>query len=210
MVAYGLGADDFDRVRMQLAIFLTAATRSTDAPPLAEQLLHDRIQSADLHRRVTELEAALRASEDAEALLDLAASSWDGLGMTTGRAAWRRAVPALTALTRRLLTRDLGTDELARELLAATERMYTESLITEEPLRGSVQVMNCHQTKGREADGVVLVYREGGWVASRYDQEPFTEASRVLYVALTRARRRVTVLLPPNAHPLLAPLVEFA
>jgi len=210
LVSYGLGAAGYDSVRLQLAVFLTAATRSTYAPPLAEQLLHDRIESADLRRRVAELAAALFAAEDTEALLDVAVSTWEGLGMTSGRAVWRRTVPTFAALARRLLARDLPPDELARELLAATERLYTEALISEEPLRVPVQVMNCHQTKGREADGIILVYREGGWVTSRDDQEPFSEASRVLYVALTRARRRVTVLLPPDPHPLVAPLARLA
>jgi len=33
---------------------------------------------------------------------------------------------------------------------------------------------------------------------------------RGLYVALTRARIRVTVFLPPDPHPLIAPLAAFA
>jgi DNA helicase-2/ATP-dependent DNA helicase PcrA len=69
--------------------------------------------------------------------------------------------------------------------------------------------MNCHQTKGREADAVVVVYREGGWVTSYRDAEPFTSASRVLYVALTRARDAVTIMLPRNPHPLVAPFARF-
>lgn len=56
----------------------------------------------------------------------------------------------------------------------------------------------------------MLVYRDGGFVTSWRDGEPFAEASRVLYVALTRARIRVTVLLSPAPHPLIAPFSAFA
>jgi DNA helicase-2/ATP-dependent DNA helicase PcrA len=100
---------------------------------------------------------------------------------------------------------------LAEEALNATTALYTEALITgDSPEIGSVQLMNFHQTKGREADAVILVYREGGFVAGWTEREPFEEKSRVLYVGLTRARERVTVLLPPDPHELVAPFAPFA
>jgi DNA helicase-2/ATP-dependent DNA helicase PcrA len=69
--------------------------------------------------------------------------------------------------------------------------------------------MNFHQTKGREADAVVLVYRDGDYLADQNATEPFTTASRVLYVALTRARSAVMILLPPDPHPLVAPFADL-
>jgi DNA helicase-2/ATP-dependent DNA helicase PcrA len=72
------------------------------------------------------------------------------------------------------------------------------------------QLMNFHQTKGREADAVVLVYRDGDFLAGRYDTEPYVESSRVLYVAITRARQRVSILLPAVPHPLVAPFGRLA
>ena len=84
-----------------------------------------------------------------------------------------------------------------------------ESLVGEQPVHGQIQIMNCHQTKGREADSAIIIYREGGWVTSNRDREPFRDASRVLYVALTRARNSVTIVLPPDPHPLVAPFAEL-
>jgi len=55
---------------------------------------------------------------------------------------------------------------------------------------GVTTLMNFHQTKGREADGVLLVYREGDYLADSRDAEPFTKPSRVLYVALTSEETR--------------------
>lgn len=83
------------------------------------------------------------------------------------------------------------------------------ALTTDVPSLYPIQLMNFHQTKGREADAVVLVYREGGWVARRQIGEPFASESRVLYVALTRARQRVVILIPSDPHPFVAPLAEF-
>ena len=74
---------------------------------------------------------------------------------------------------------------------------------------GVTTLMNFHQTKGREADAVLLVYREGDYLADSRDAEPFTKPSRVLYVALTRSRKHVTVILPPDQHPLVAPFAAF-
>jgi DNA helicase-2/ATP-dependent DNA helicase PcrA len=100
---------------------------------------------------------------------------------------------------------------LAAEALAATTALHREALITgDSPEIGSVQLMNFHQTKGREADAVILVYREGGFVAGWREREPFEEKSRLLYVGLTRARERVTILLPPDPHDLVAPLAHVA
>ena len=80
----------------------------------------------------------------------------------------------------------------------------------EQSAGSEIQLMNFHQTKGREADAVILVYREGDYLADRTDGEPFEDPSRVLFVSLTRARRSVVVLLPDNPHPLIAPFQIWA
>ena len=72
--------------------------------------------------------------------------------------------------------------------------------------RGRVRLMNYHQTKGREADMVIHVFRSDDYFGPPDKQkEPFEELSRLLNVALSRARKRVIVLLPPNPHPLIEP-----
>ena len=83
------------------------------------------------------------------------------------------------------------------------------SLVTNDGAdRGVVQVMNLHQTKGREADATILVFRDGEYFG-RYS-EPYEENSRLLYVGLTRARNHVTVVLGDDPHPLVAPLLAYA
>jgi DNA helicase-2/ATP-dependent DNA helicase PcrA len=71
-----------------------------------------------------------------------------------------------------------------------------------------VQVMNLHQTTGREADAIIIAFRNDDYHGT--ESEPFPTLSRLLYVILTRARNQVTLLLPPDPHPLVAPFVSIA
>ena len=72
--------------------------------------------------------------------------------------------------------------------------------------QGNVHVMNLHQTKGREADATVLVFRDGEYFGQ--ESEPYESNSRLLYVGLTRARNHVTVVLGEDPHPLVAPFLR--
>lgn len=65
--------------------------------------------------------------------------------------------------------------------------------------------MNLYQAKGREADATVIVLREGDWLGR--EGEPWTVASRLLYVVFSRARKRIVIVpvgaaLPPAVSPL--------
>ena len=208
MTAFGLRARSFEDVRRQLAVFLTAATRTPRAPPVAVQLLNNTVQNRPLQQRLGDLEAALGEAEDFDTLVGVSATAWDNLGIGAGGPVWRRAAASFAALARQTAATNTKQEALADDLEAATEQLRTEALITEEPIRARVQVMNFHQTKGREADGVILIYREAGFVTRWDAREPFAEASRVLYVALTRARSHVTVVLPPVPHALIAPFAR--
>ena len=73
---------------------------------------------------------------------------------------------------------------------------------------GAIQLMNFSQTKGREADAVILSYGSGDWYGSKA-QEPYDDASRLLYVSMTRARRVVIVMLPPRPHALVRPFIAY-
>jgi DNA helicase-2/ATP-dependent DNA helicase PcrA len=73
---------------------------------------------------------------------------------------------------------------------------------------GAIQLMNFHQTKGREADAVILSFSSADYYGR--GSEPYDEASRVLYVSMTRARRQVVVMLPSDPHPLVEPFGQYA
>jgi len=71
-----------------------------------------------------------------------------------------------------------------------------------------VQVMNLHQTKGRETDAVIIAFRSGDY--HDREGEPLPAASRLLYVILTRARKQITLILPTDPRALVAPFASLA
>ena len=212
LVAFAFGTRDWPEVELQLGVFLTSVTRGDTAPELARQLAGRPGMRDVVRERLSKLSDALRANNhDVDDLIALAVDAWPELRIAGGVAAWRRASVTFGAVARRVLSLRLSDDERADALITACRQLHLESVITSDaPLLSSIQLMNFHQAKGREADAVVLVYREGGWVTRRQSGEPFAAESRVLYVALTRARDAVTLVLPPDPHPLIAPLAVFA
>ena len=90
-------------------------------------------------------------------------------------------------------------------------RIRTRSVVghQDEGSTVSVQLMNFHQAKGREVDGVILAYGQDEFHARRNEIEPYVRQARVQYVAISRARRRVSVLLPPRPHPVIAPFAQI-
>jgi DNA helicase-2/ATP-dependent DNA helicase PcrA len=69
-----------------------------------------------------------------------------------------------------------------------------------------IQVMNLHQTKGREADSTILLLGPDEYYGK--EREPYRSGSRLLYVVMTRARQRAHLVVPGTAHPLWQPLVD--
>ena len=67
--------------------------------------------------------------------------------------------------------------------------------------------MNYHQTKGREADTVVHIFRPDDYFGK--ETEPYETTSRLLNVAISRARQRVIVVLPSIPHPLVQPFISL-
>jgi DNA helicase-2/ATP-dependent DNA helicase PcrA len=211
LTKYGYGAATIEEARIALAIFLTACVRG-DAPPLAVRLAHGqelpRVLDASLEGVLDELIAASR--DGISAVASVAANAWDELAITAGRLPWRRASYGFLAVVRSIDARRAATDEGLAQLEASVNVLRSGALTSQLGARSRLTtLMNFHQTKGREADAVVLVYRDGDYLTHYTASEPFRAASRVLYVSLTRARRRVTVILPSEPHPLIAPFSAF-
>ena len=139
-----------------------------------------------------------------------ACGAWDQLGIIGGSRPWRLAAIRFAASARRLTQRDRPLQESVLQLIQQAERDRASVLVGNDFVdHHPVQIMNFHQTKGREVDQVILLYRSGDYLADRRATEPFADASRVLYVALTRARQRVVVMLPSDPHPLIAPFGQL-
>ena len=203
MLEFAEGTRDWSDVIDGLAICVTATVRSTKPPQLAIALRTGRSLPRVLEERLEALQADLRdAGGDVDRLAHVVMEAWERLGFTSGRRAWARAGRNLVSLVARV--RSGGPDQVVRRVGLAVAALRNESFVElDSGDSGTIQLMNFHQTKGREADVVILSHSSNDWYG--HDDEPYEEPSRVLYVAVTRARHRAIVLLPPTPHPLVAP-----
>lgn len=202
-LAVGLAASD--EMRAALATFLTATTRGKRAPDLAYALLGRITLPEQIEVALEQLEAALMAATDGTLgdLASVAMRSWQGLRIRAGSKSWQRAAGHFRRITYPYRNKEVS-EETVGLLNEAVERSRVEALIDlDYSERGRIRLMNYHQTKGREADIVIHIFHDNDYFGP--EEEPFEELSRLLNVALSRARERVIVLLPPNPHPLVEP-----
>jgi DNA helicase-2/ATP-dependent DNA helicase PcrA len=207
--AFAVGLATSEEVRQSLALFLTATVRSQQAPQLARALLGDAPLPELVQNAVLRLEVDLAAAVGGsiEDLSAIAIRSWETVGIQAGFRPWRRAAGHFRRLVAPLRHREVSQDSV-RLLMEIVERSRIEALIDlDYSERGRVKLMNYHQTKGREADVVIHVFRPDDYFGS--EVEPFEETSRLLNVAISRARQRVIILLPPNPHPLVEPFTAL-
>ncbi|MEJ2862152.1 UvrD-helicase domain-containing protein [Actinomycetospora flava] len=200
MLRFASGRSEWDEVLVRLAVFYTSTVRSKQAPQLAFAIGTDRTQGL-LERRLADLRTELSAATDLDAAVGIAAKSWTELDLRRGTRSWRRASAEVGRLITAAGGETSGLDAVQREVDGIRASSFTEADAGD---KSPVQVMNLHQTKGREADAIIAVFRASDYFGK--EQEPFASASRLLYVVLTRARQQVTLLLPTAPHPLVAPL----
>lgn len=126
------------------------------------------------------------------------------LGFPRGEEAWNEANRQIRRALR-LLERGGTMADVAEEL----EEVRSSTLVGARSSRSKpVQLMNLHQTKGREADATVLMLQPDEFHG--YEGEPFPTGSRLLYVCLTRARERAHIVVPNSGtvHGLWKPFID--
>jgi DNA helicase-2/ATP-dependent DNA helicase PcrA len=201
-----LGQADLLDVRVSFGTFLTACTRGA-LPPVARSLATGGSLPPGLERRFAVLEQTLaEGAAGVEDAAEFATETWPVIGVLAGTRPWARSVRAFRVQAKRAVSGAGSVEDQLGRLAAAIEQLRVGAMLESQRRRApAVQVMNFHQTKGREADAIVLLYGDEDFLADRNDSEPYLEPSRLIYVALTRARREVTVVLGENPHPLVAP-----
>lgn len=202
MLRYAYQQSDWASVEQRLAVLATSLHRSRQPPRLAHMFVGHIPRPPALDQRLRDLEATIRHCDSRVDAIQIAADVWRRLAITTGQQIWHSAAEVFFATASAFSSRtqqdwlDCVVDELDHERMTA--------LVTRDGAeRGTVQVMNLHQTKGREADATILVFRDGEYFGP--ETEPYEGNSRLLYVALTRARHHVTVVLGSDPHPLVEP-----
>lgn len=194
-----------EEMRISIATFLTAVTRGRQAPELAQALLGRMPLPGEIEEALEQLQAALSVATDGTMndLASVAMRSWQGLRIRAGSKSWQHAAGHFRRIVYPYRNR-AASEENVTLLNEAVEHNSVEALIDlDYSERGRVRLMNYHQTKGREADIVIHVFHDNDYFGR--EEEPFEELSRLLNVALSRARERVIVLLPPSPHPLVEP-----
>lgn len=196
------------KTRRALAVYIAANTKAKGGGlvPLAQQIL-DKSNSA-LEAALGRLAADLRQAGTAEGepdydkIANIIAGAYSRVGMFQGEQTWADVMPEMHAAVREL---QAGTpyDDVA-ESLAATRADVLVGAGNQRPR--PIQVMNLHQTKGREADTTILLLQEDEYHGG--EGEPFTSGSKLLYVVMTRARQQAHIIVPATPHPLWRPLIE--
>lgn len=206
LCAWGIGCITDLEVRIDLATFLTACTRG-NVPELARTLANDLPAPSLIEQRLRNLKQELQkaASGTLSDLVKVAGQGWEAIGFTNGNRPWSRAYSDFVVLTRRLASLPASADIMKALNIIIGQRKPSVLVEFDLTHNSFIQLMNFHQTKGREAEAVFLVYRPDDYLANRNDTEPYEESSRVLFVSLTRAQQQVVVFLPSNPHPLVSP-----
>ncbi len=209
---FAVGAVEWGDAVVGLATFLTACTRGEAAPPLALAMIRGNGVPEIVDAALTDLRQELRDLGDGTVgqLAETIRTAWHRLRVTVGARPWRRAAVDFVSVASELAGLD-ATPETMRGIADRLGRIRTRSVVghQDEGSTVSVQLMNFHQAKGREVDGVILVYEEDEYHARRNETEPYVRQARVQYVAISRARRRVSVLLPVRPHPVIAPFARI-
>ncbi|MHB1010807.1 MAG: UvrD-helicase domain-containing protein [Propionibacteriaceae bacterium] len=192
--------------RVSLAVYVRSTSRSGSERRIPEAIVAKSMPAfeAKFTAWANEFHAAAKASPDWDYLLGRLAALHEILGLPRGADVWRSANRQLRRAVR-VLERGGTVADLGLEI----DELRVMTLVgARAPRAKPVQVMNLHQTKGREADITVLMLQPDEFHG--YETEPFPAGSRLLYVCLTRARERAHIVLPEGArtiHGLWAPFI---
>jgi len=202
MARFAVGLASWDEVCQRMAVFLTASQPRTEVPNVARMLIGSRrFMSGGLPVRLTRLQEALedlvgRPTADLYPLAEEFMSRFDW-----GKRLWRAGSQDLASQAVELGREPLG-DKIATEMDAIAKRRKADGYIDDFGApRLPVRLMTNHQAKGREMDAIILVHHNDDYI--KLDE--LDKIRRVHFVAISRARRTVSIILPTNPHQFLRP-----
>jgi len=210
MVRVASATGDTVAVRPALGVFVTSVERGRGAPPLARMIVGNIPASPTLTARLDELDAGLVASDSLADVLVVILEVPDSLGPVRGSRPWLRGHRLLRTFLGPRLCRatempEPGFDFLRDRLSAERIALLANSDTVE---AADVQLMGPHQSKGRDADATIVVLRGNDYFGD--EAEPMPHGSKLLYIVLTRARRKTIILaLGLALKPLVSPIARL-
>ena len=195
-------------VRRNLAIFVTSTGRGANAPELAHMLA--TAAPTTLERRLQHLEMQLGIASSAAEALEVAGGAPKALGLTRGQRTWAQGIAILRSLLgpRALRQTAFPSDRFHSLQDRLAEKHVSLLTYSDHGDPADVQLMGLYQSKGREADATIVVLRDTDYYGR--EPEPMRTGSKLLYVVLTRARKKTVVLtLGSSLPPLIEPLSQL-
>lgn len=209
MLRFAASASPWQAVLDGLAVFVASSIRGRALPPLARQIA-DGTGSEALQSRLQALGADLMTAEP-DTAASLARDAHHRLGLPSKSSAWSSAsalLGPLRARARRMLGRRASPADLVRLVTGWAEETSAGLLTDLGDDPQEVQLMNLYQTKGRESDATIVVFRQSDFFGR--ERHPFPDTSRLLYVVFSRAREAVIVLIVGSGLPdAVAPLARL-
>lgn len=193
--------------RVALAVYVRSISRGNREKQVAEAIVSKSMPAFEtkLKAFAGQLRSAAGPTPDYNDMLGQLADIHQFLSLPRGEDTWLLAnhqlLRALRALEVGGTLSDVGQE---------VEDLRVRTLVGfRAPRTKPVQVMNLHQTKGREADATVLMLHPDEYHGP--ESEPYPTGSRLLYVCLTRARERAHIVLPDDyrtVHGLWSPFID--
>ncbi|MEU6236070.1 UvrD-helicase domain-containing protein [Kitasatospora sp. NPDC047058] len=207
LLKFALNLPDSNVLRA-LAIYVQATERKGNKfrVPLASQMLDPStntvLQNA-LMRLAQDLQDAAGDGElpDTARLAEVITNAYSTVGASRGQETWLQAARQTRSALAKLAD-GTGIEAVEQEMLRARDDALVGTVTGR---RAPIQVMNLHQTKGREADTTILLLGSDEYHGPEH--EPFPTGSKLLYVVMTRARKTAHLVVPDLVHPLWRPLV---
>jgi DNA helicase II / ATP-dependent DNA helicase PcrA len=213
MAQFAVDEGDWTAVRQQLAVFYAASTRASNPPALAFDLAGDGRLPVGLERHLNNLADALTAARGhpTNEFFALIRGFWaTAFAGEYGIRLWELGVDDLQGQLLTWFGLDLDA-AAATSIVRVARQRHTALAVDELPAaRTSVRLMTTHQAKGRELGAVIVVHDPRDYRHESPTTRGWATATRLQYVAVSRARHNVVIVLPPDPNALYAPLARLA
>ncbi len=198
MALFAVGLASWDEVCQRMAVFLTASQPRSEPPNVARMLIGSRqYMSGSLPTRLDSLQASLTALAGRPVAEIYPLADEFMVLFDWGKRLWRTGSRDLASQTLSVAQEPLD-PRTAADLNAVAQRRKTDGYIDDFGTpRLPVRLMTTHQAKGREMDAVILVHNNDDYIPD------LDQLKRVHFVAVSRARKTVSIMLPSRPKLLL-------